>query len=71
MRVNDGKTGEYLDTVLAVFDCDECEDLDEFDEEYYEEIEEFMFDRIHPDNKCSDIVACLEFIELEEEPEGV
>ena len=71
MSVNDGTTGEYLETVLAVFDDDECEDMDEFDEEYYEEIQECMFDRIHPDNKCHDIVTRLEFVELEEALEGV
>lgn len=71
MTINDGKTGEFRQRLMALFEDDECEDLDEFDEEYYEEIHDFMFDRIHPDNKCHDIVMRLEFVELEEAPEGV
>lgn len=71
MTINDGKTGEFRQKLMALFEDEECNDLDEFDEEHGDEIEQFLLDRIHPDNTCADFVTRVELLELEEEPEEV
>lgn len=71
MKVNDGKTGELLQVIRAFFTCDECADLDEFDEEHGDEIEEFLENSIHPDNLTGDYVTRLELVELADEPAEV
>lgn len=71
MLVNDAKTGKLLQVVRAFFTDDDITDLDEFDEEHGEDIEQKLFDHIHPDNMCADFVTRVELLELEEEPEEV
>ncbi len=71
MKVNDGKTGELLQVERAFFTCDECKDLDEFDEKHGDEIEEFLENSIHPDNLTGDYVTRLDLVELADEPAEV
>lgn len=71
MKVNDENTGELLTVVSAIFDCEECKDLDEFDEAHGEAIEEFLKSRIHPDILTEKVILRVDLVELLDEPEEV
>ncbi len=71
LKVNDYETGELLEEVHGVFYCDECNDLDEFDEAHGDEIEEFLENSLHPDTKTGDYITRVELIELADEPAEV
>lgn len=71
LKVNDSDTGELLGEVQAVIGCDECEDLDEFDERHGDDLEEYLLNLLHPDTLTGDIVTRLDLIELADEPAEV
>lgn len=67
MRVNSRNDGELLAKMEGVFTCDECEDLDEFENEHGEDIEEFLENSIHPEIITDDSVIRVEYLELADE----
>lgn len=71
MKVNDENTGELLTVVSAIFECEKCKDLDEFDEAHGEAIDEFLESRIHPDILTEKVIMRVDLIELADEPEEV
>lgn len=71
LKVNDGDTGELLEEVQAIFVCDECEDLDEFDKEHGEDIAEFMENELRYDYEGTGAILRLDVVELADEPAEV
>lgn len=71
MRVNDRNDGELLAKTEGVFTCDECEDLEEFENEHGEDIEEFLENSIHPEIITDNSVIRIEYLELADEPAEV
>lgn len=71
MKVNDCNNGELLASAEGCFFCDECEDLDEFENEHGEDIEEFLENRIHPEIITEDSIIRFDYLELADEPAEV
>lgn len=71
MTVNNGKTGEYLETVRIIVVDEELDDMAEFEEEYGEDISDFLYEQLNPRNKVLELITRLDLVELEEEYEEV
>lgn len=73
IRVNDKETGELLAKVEAVFTCDECESMDEFEHAHGDDIEEFLFneagERLGEEYEYEDVIARVDLVELCEDDE--
>lgn len=71
MTVNNGKTGEYLETVRIIVVDEELDDMAEFEEEHGGDISDFLYEQLNPRNKVLELITRLDLVELEEEYEEV
>ena len=46
LKINDSETGELLEKVDCFFTCDECESIEEFHENFGDEILEFLENKL-------------------------